>query len=131
MKTIQKMIGAVAVVALISFSATASSTGESKSVKKAKEAVEEAAGYDWKTMAESAAICFKKGQNIEQAMVWIEKSIEIQEDPFNLEILADYYASLGKKDKAITTYVKAIDAGRAQNFWYDNSHLQAKIWDLR
>ncbi|RED94413.1 hypothetical protein [Marinoscillum furvescens] len=131
MKTIQKMIGALALVGLLTFTATASSTGESKSVKKAKEAVEEAAGYDWKTLAESAQVCFKKDQNIDQAMIWIEKSIEIQEDPFNLEILADYYASKGENDLAMSTYVRAIDAGRAQNFWYDNSHLQAKIWELR
>jgi len=129
MKIFQKTIAMIALAAIVSFSAQAAP--ESNAVKKAKEAVEEAAPYDWKTLASSAEICFKKKENTELALEWINKSIEINKDPKNLEIKADYFASIGEKSKALALYSEAINTGKEQNFWFDSSDLQDKIWSLR
>ena len=64
-------------------------------------------------------------------MAWIEKSIEIQKDPLNLEILADYYVEKNETERATKTYIQAIEAGKEQNFWFDSSDLQAKLWNLK
>lgn len=130
MKMIQKTIGMLAMVIMFSTTAWAA-TGESYAVKKAKEAVAEAESYDWKTLATSAKVCFRKGENTEQALEWINQSIKIQKDPINLEIKADYYAGIGEKNDALKYYSEAIDAGKKQNFWFDSSSLQSKIWELR
>lgn len=130
MKMIQKLIGATALVAVFSLTSLAG-PGQSNAVKKAIEAVNEAEPYDWKTLAESAKVCFKKGENVEQALQWIDKSIEINKDPMNLEIKGDYYSATGAKEEALKLYSEAITVGKAQNFWYDTSELQSKIWNLR
>lgn len=134
MYTFKKNLFAAVLLTAATFAATAlpSTTGNhSRAVKKAIETVEKAEAYDWKTLAECAEICFKKGENVSQALEWINRSIEINEDPYNLEIKGDYYESEGDKQEAMKYYYKAIVAGKAQNFWNDNDRLQEKIWDLR
>ena len=130
MKSIQKMSWATVLIAVCSFGALGYS-GESNAVKKAKVAVKEAEPYDWKTLAESAQVCFKKKENLEMAMEWINKSIEINKDPFNLEIKGDYFESIGEEKEAMKLYYEAITVGKEQSFWFDSSDIQAKIWKLR
>ena len=130
MKVFKTSLFAIAILAA-SLGAFASDPAESKTVEKAREAVESADSYDWQVLAKSAEKCFKKNQNIDQAMEWINKSIEINPDPSNLEIKGDYYRSVGKPSKAIEAYYEAIIVGKDQNFWFDNSHLQKKIWDIK
>lgn len=127
----QTLIKSISIFSLAIILSTQAFAGQSRAVKKAKEAVAEAAEYDWKTLAKSAEICFNKGENIEEALVWIEKSIEIQKDPFNLQVLGDYYASIGDKKTAMAKYYEAITVAKDQNFWYDTSSIQAKIWELK
>lgn len=130
MKSIKKMYWMTAIVAICSFTALGYS-GESNAVKKAKEAVKEAEAYDWRTLAESAQVCFDKKENVGQALEWIDRSIEINKDPFNLEVKGDYYRSIGDNKKAMRLYYEAITVGKSQNFWFESSKIQGKIWDLR
>lgn len=119
----------LAVIAMgVSLSAFAGDPDESKTVEKAREAVESSSSSDWKVLAESAEKCFKKDENIEQAMEWINKSIEINPDPLNYEIKGDFHASKNQYKKALEQYHKAIIIGKEQNFWFDNGDLQKKIW---
>ena len=120
---------AVLVAVAISASAFASDP-ESKTVEKAREAVESSSS-NWKVLAESAQKCFKKDENIDQAIEWINKSIEINPDPFNYEIKGDYYSSKKQYKMAVEQYYNAIVIGKEQNFWHDNKHLQKKIWESR
>ncbi|MEQ8338211.1 MAG: hypothetical protein RIA62_12735 [Cyclobacteriaceae bacterium] len=120
----------VALIAVVISTSAFASDPESKAVEKAREAVESSAS-DWKVLAESAQKCFKKGQNIDQAMEWINKSIEINPDPFNYEVKGDYYKSIKHYRKALQQYHEAILVGKKQNFWYDNGHLQKKIWESK
>ncbi|MFH6982364.1 hypothetical protein [Marinoscillum luteum] len=130
MKSIQRMMGVAALIMIFTYS-TQATPDDSNAVKKAKDAVEGAAPYDWKTMAQSAKVCFRKQENVEQALEWINKSIEINKDPFNLEIKADYYRDKGEKDEALKLYSEALKVGKEQNFWFDGTDIQAKIWKLR
>lgn len=133
MNTLRKINLAVVLVFAITFTAFSGSIteGKSRAVKKAIEAVEAAEAYDWQTLAKSAAVCFEKKENMEQALTWITKSIELNEDPYNLEVMGDYYSGEGQNKKAMEYYYKAITVGKEQNFWNDSQRLQKKIWDLR
>ena len=64
---------------------------DSKSVIKARKAAENAAPDDWTTFAQSAALCIRKNTNMKEASQWIDKSLEIQETQYNLEVKGDYY----------------------------------------
>ncbi len=120
----------LAVIVLMGSSIAFASDPESKTVEKAREAVESNSG-DWKVLAESAEKCFRKGENIEQAMQWINKSIEINPDPMNYEIKGDYFNAQSKYKKALEQYYQAIIVGKQQNFWFDNKQLQKKIWETK
>lgn len=127
MKTFQKFMMAAMIVAAFAFSAQAK---DSNAVKKAKEAVE-SEPTDWKTLAKSAEVCFKKGENTEQALKWIDESISLKKTAKNLEIKGDYYASISKNEKALEYYTEAANVGRTSNPNFDSSKIQAKIWKLR
>tara|TARA_B100000941_G_scaffold289430_1_gene268478 strand:- start:92963 stop:93508 length:546 start_codon:yes stop_codon:yes gene_type:complete len=120
----------VAFMAVVISTSAFSSDPESKVVEKAREAVESSSS-DWKVLAESAQKCFKKEQNIDQAMEWINKSIEINPDPSNYEIKGDYYKSVKQYRKALQQYYEGILVGKKQNFWYDSRHLQKKVWESK
>jgi len=120
----------VALIAVAISTSVFANDPESKIVEKAREAVESSAS-DWKVLAESAQKCFKRNENVEQAMQWIDKSIEINPDPFNYEVKGDYYNSKKQYKMAMEQYYKAILTGKEQNFWYDNKHLQKKIWESK
>lgn len=120
----------LAVITLITSSIAFATTPQSKTVEKAREAVE-LNSSNWKVLAQSAEKCFKKGENIEQAMEWINRSIEINPDPMNHEIKGDFFAKQNKYKQALEQYFKAILVGKEQNFWFDNKQLQKKIWDTK
>ncbi len=120
----------VAFIAVIFSTVAIANDPESKVVEKAREAVESSSS-NWKILAESAQKCFRKDQNIDQAMEWINKSIDINPDPYNYEIKGDYFLSKKQYNKALKQYYEAILIGKEQNFWYDNKHLQKKIWESK
>ncbi|XOV95189.1 MAG: tetratricopeptide repeat protein [Bacteroidota bacterium] len=120
----------LAAITLVSSLGAFANDPESKTVEKARDAVESSSS-NWKVLAESAEKCFRKGQNVDQAMEWINKSIEINPDPMNHEIKGDYYKSQNQYKKAMEQYFKAIVTGKEQNFWFDDKGLQKKIWDSK
>lgn len=120
----------LAVVVLVSSFGAFAANPEEKVVEKARDAVASSSS-DWKVLAESAEKCFRKDQNVDQAMEWINKSIEINPDPMNYEIKGDYYKSQSLYKKALEQYYKAIIVGKKQNFWFDNKQLQKKIWNAK
>lgn len=127
MKTFQKIMIAAIVVGAFTFNAEAK---ESNAVKKAKEAVE-AEPADWQTLAKSAKVCFRKGENTDQALKWIDESISLKKTAQNLEIKGDYYASVNNNEKALAYYAEAANVGRSNDPKFDSSKLQTKIWKMR
>jgi hypothetical protein len=104
---------------------------DSKSVIKARKAAENAAPDDWTTFAQSAALCIRKNTNMKEASQWIDKSLEIQETQYNLEVKGDYYKANKLYKEAVSYYIKSIAAGRNANKNFDTSKLQNKILAIR
>ena len=98
-----------------------------KLVEKAREAVKNADDNDWQTLNKSAKVCIRKGVNMEEALVWINKSISINKNMENLELRGDYYFKFGNNRQAMISYVEVIKFGNANIVNYDSSLIEAKI----
>lgn len=126
-----KIVIAVLLVAFLGTSFTYANVDlddkDSKSVIKARKAIQNAAPDDWTTFAQSAAICIKKNQNMKEASQWIDKSLKIKETQYNLEVKGDYYKANKLYREAMTYYIKSIAAGRSLDNNFDASRLQSKI----
>ncbi|MFY0598674.1 MAG: hypothetical protein JXR03_03310 [Cyclobacteriaceae bacterium] len=131
MKSLTKITLASLMMMFITVQTFAGDDPNSKLVEKAKKAVEEAESNDWETLAQSAEICFIKKENLEQAVQWINKSIEIKETTYNLEVQGDYLSSIGKRKEAKSAYYKAILIAKESEFDANTGRLQKKLWKLR
>ena len=100
---------------------------DSKSVIKARQAIENASPDDWTTFAKSAAVCIKKNTNMKEASQWIDKSLQIKETQYNLEVKGDYYNANKLYREAMSYYIKSIAAGKAADKNFSASRLQNKI----
>jgi len=104
---------------------------DSKSVIKARKAIQNAGPDDWTTFAQSAAVCIKKNTNMKEASQWINKSLEIKETQYNLEIKGDYYKANKLYREAMGYYIKSITVGRSLDSKFDAAKLQNKIVALQ
>jgi len=100
---------------------------DDKTTEKTREAVENAGPDDWYTLAVSAEKCFKKNVNMKEAAEWLDQSIEIARTPYNLELKGDYYMINQLPEKALESYVEAMNALKSKDFQADVSDLQQKI----
>ena len=129
-KTTQLISLAMAGMMLISTSTFAYGVKD-KAVEKATAAVENAAPDDWKTLASQADFLIRKDAGLSSAKQWLEKSLEIKEDTYNLEVMGDYYMSSNLPAKAIAYYVKSIDKKREGNQTADTREIQEKVMAAR
>ncbi|GEM_PF-1380472 len=91
-------------------------SADDKTVEKSREAVENADPNDWKTLSYNADKCFRKKINTEEALEWINRSIEIDANPTNLTVMGDYYYRNEMPEKAIHYYLQAMAKnGHGQN----------------
>ncbi|WP_258105047.1 hypothetical protein [Marinoscillum sp. MHG1-6] len=132
MKSLNKFF-ILALALTLSFASFSSDLDDpnSQSVKQAKEAVKLAEPDDYITLAQSAEICFLLKENTEQALSWIDQSLNIKETPYNLEIKADFLASIGDKSLATNYYLKAVLAADESSLDTHNSRIQDKLLSLR
>ena len=126
MKNSTKLLSLALVMALASFSTLAEGTKE-KAVAKATEAVENGSPDDWMLLAKQADYLIRKNASLGTAKEWIEKSISIKEDAYNLEVFGDYYSKNNLHREAITYYLKSADRVKANNPGANTSWLQDKI----
>ena len=94
---------------------------------KARQAVAEASPDDWHTLAESAEKCMAEGINLKEAAEWLDQSLAIQEDAYNLKLKGDYYASNRLPEQAIEYYSKSIRVGKLADPSYMDADTQDKI----
>jgi len=122
MKTTVKKILSLAVVAMlfVSFQVKADKTSDEE-IQKIRTEVQNAGPNDWQTLANCADKCFQKKINVDEAVKWIDKSIEINPNPENLTIKGDYYLRTKMPEEAIKTYIKALSANNNE----DNLVIQA------
>lgn len=117
----------IALVLYASISSFANSNADDKTVEKAREAVENASPDDWYTLAVNAEKCFKKNVNMQEAAKWLDRSIEIAETPYNMELKGDYYAMNRLPEKALDYYLKAMNLAKSDKGNADVAELQKKI----
>src|SRR5690606_17998655 len=66
---------------------------------------------DWSVPMQAATYALQSNANLDQAMKWIDASILIDENYWNMRIKAQLLAKTGKKDEAVSVMEKAIDYG--------------------
>jgi len=115
---------------LSSAAVAADDNKESKAVIKARAAVKQAAPDDWYTLANSAQVLIQKNESLKEAAEWIDKSLEITETPYNLEVKGDYYVANKLPGKAIEYYVKSILSAQDDPD-FEVGRVQTKIMKLK
>ena len=101
-----------------------------KIVLKARAAVDDASPDDWRTLAESADKMFQRKLNLKEAASWIDRSLEIKETAYNLEVKGDYYVINNLPEEAIKYYVKSIALGQ-QDASFNAGRVQDKITKIK
>jgi predicted negative regulator of RcsB-dependent stress response len=102
-----------------------------KTATKARAKLESKADPSWKDYCKSAQMCIKKNTNLDEAQSWLEKSIEMDRNPDNLEAMGDYYLANNDKRKAADYYLESLKAGVLDNPNYQDQNLQKKLTDLQ
>ena len=133
MKNVEKFSQMATLVLVLTLAPifTNAMTSNDKVVEKARAAVKNADADDWQTLVKSAQACIRKGVNMEEALAWINKSIAIDKNVDNLELLGDYYFKFGNYRQAIISYIEVIKFGHANNVNYDSSLIEEKISKAR
>ena len=103
---------------------------DDKTSEKARQAVSNASPDDWHTLAKSAEICFRKKVNLKEANDWLEQSIAISPNSYNLTLKGDYYMMNKLPEKALDYYIQALNAAKAVDNHADLSDIQKKIADI-
>ncbi len=79
---------------------------------------------DWRTPFMSAKYCIDNKINVAEASFWIDKSLAVQENAFNLVVKSYFLENEGKIDDAVSACQKAIQLGREDENWKDNEMVQ-------
>ena len=94
---------------------------------KARQAVADASPDDWYTLAQSAEKCLIKGINLKEAAQWLDQSLAIREDVYNLKLKGDYYVINRLPAQALECYSKSIRVGKLADPSYMDADAQDKI----
>ncbi|MEP2024161.1 MAG: hypothetical protein ABJL86_00010 [Gilvibacter sp.] len=131
MKMIKK-ISAIGLALLLVLQTTVFAIApENKSVEKAKEAVENGSPDDWQLLAKQAKVLLRKKKDLGTAKDWIQKSIAINKDVSNLELMGDYYVLNNLPNQALDYYSQCSELMRQNDQSADISYYQNKIWQLK
>lgn len=101
-----------------------------KTTEKTRETVESAGPDDWYTLAVCAEKCFGKKVNMKEATKWLNQSLAIKKAPFNLELQGDYYMINQLPEKALVSYIEAMNILKKENNSADFSKLQKKVSEI-
>lgn len=77
-----------------------------------KSAMAEAKSDDWRMPYRAASFCLDYGIATDEGRKWAEQSTKVEENYFNMSLLARYQAEAGSKQDAIATAEKAIALGQ-------------------
>jgi len=86
---------------------------------------------DWGSLMSAANYCLQQNINMDEGIKWIQASTLIDENYWNLRVLAQYFAKMDKKSDAIATMEKAIDLGskmETQPFDFENMKKMLAGW---
>ena len=86
----------------------------------------------WGTLMNAANYCLQQNVNLEEGFKWIKASTTIEENYWNLRVLAQYLAKMDKKEDAIATMEKAIDLGsKMENAPFDFDSMKKMLADWK
>jgi Protein of unknown function (DUF2911) len=77
-----------------------------------KAAMKESKKDDWRTPYRAASFCMDYGVNKDEGLKWAERSTKVEENYFNLSLLAKFRAEAGKTKQAVELGEKAIALGK-------------------
>jgi hypothetical protein len=82
---------------------------------------------DWRTAYRGADYAFKNGLNADEAVKWAEGSVKVQENFYNVSLLAQMRAKAGNTKEAITLAHKAIKLGKESKDKVDTAPTEALL----
>ncbi|HET9253220.1 MAG TPA: DUF2911 domain-containing protein [Candidatus Eisenbacteria bacterium] len=98
-----------------------------KALANSRAAVAAMKADDWRTPFRAAQYFFNVDQNVPEATQWAEKSVSIQQNYFNMSLLADMQMKAGKTKEAIATAEKAVQIGKADKDKPDTRPTEKKV----
>lgn len=98
----------LALVLTLASSFTFANVDNEKAIQKARSAAKNASPDDWKTLVKSAKLFIRKNIFMYEALSWLEKSIAINKNVVNLELLGDCYYKMENNRQAMISYVEAF-----------------------
>jgi hypothetical protein len=79
-----------------------------------KRAMSRAGEGDWKIYSDAAEYFLEQEKELNQALIWADKSVRIQENPTNLSVKARILRAISQPAQAYQTMEKALKIARAQ-----------------
>ncbi len=86
---------------------------------------------DWGTLMSAANYCLQQNVNMDEGYKWIQASTLIDENYWNLRVLAQYLSKMDMKNYAISKMEKAIDLGSKMDnlpFDFENMKKMLEEW---
>jgi hypothetical protein len=77
-----------------------------------KRAIAAAGDRDWKAYCDAAEYCLDRERQMNQALDWAQRSVKIQENATNLQVLARIQRELGHDAEALATLDRALKVGK-------------------
>ncbi len=107
MKTIISILTLMLIIN-VAFAGDNNSKANDALILKMSAKVESAKDGDWKTLAKCAKTLLDQSINYDETFNWIEKSIAVNKNCYNLAIMGDYYKMNNNLDEAYRYYNSAI-----------------------
>ena len=98
-----------------------------KALANARAAMASLKADDWRTPYQAASFTLANDVAMNEGEQWLKKSLAIQENHTNLNLLARWQMKAGKKKEAIATGEKAIAAGKASKDPVDTSGTEKLV----
>jgi tetratricopeptide (TPR) repeat protein len=87
------------------------------------------AQYEWQSLNEAAQFCLTKKTNLDDALKWVEQSIQIEERFDNLSTKADLLKARNKPDEAKAVWNHALEITGARQLYLYGRRLQSEKRD--
>ncbi|MEQ9443389.1 MAG: Ser-Thr-rich GPI-anchored membrane family protein [Cyclobacteriaceae bacterium] len=98
-------------------------TGESPTAR-------EALIPQWRILAEQADTLLQAG-NLAEAKVLLDSSLAFNQEPYNAQLLGEYYQQKGELDAAVFSYQQSIALGEEVDSTYQDAATEAKITQIQ
>jgi tetratricopeptide (TPR) repeat protein len=95
-------------------------------VQKIRNQMRDLAQYNWQGWDEAATYCLQSKTNLDEALTWTDKSIQLEERFDNLMTKAGILSELNRADAATTVKTRAMEIGNATQVYFYGRQLQTQ-----